>query len=956
MHLTGNRHISINAAQWIKGLILLLLGLFCLDAKGQNQTGGIKGRVLEAQTGKPLAGADVIVVGTYEGAVTNEKGNFRVKGIKPGNYAVKIKYLGYQDKKFTSINILPDSMITLKTKLRKSSKSLDVVEIKGKNELVKLETGKSSTNLNEAEIKQTNAQEVKDIVAMQEGVSKSMDGLHLRGGRVYENQYIVDGIDAQDPLAGTGFGLEVSSQSLKNLNIVTSGLSAEHGNTTSGLIQANIREGGDSLEVAADWQRDNLGFNRENNPTSWNTDKVNFSLGTPIPLTDKDLTLFTSLNVRLTDNYFGPTADQLRSSLLDNPTLWAPRQSNSFNHTIKLAYEPVEGTKITLLNQHSLKINQNSNSLRIVGFDKVLSPGFQYPFSLNLDNATTYTHRSNLTALNYDQKLGKQWFMNITAGRLFTNLRADANGRPFRDKTVDQINDPRSIVSDPVTVFNPGDTVKYVNPGPGLYNNGGISGLWHDHYVSEYTGKAKFKYIPKNSAHYFTFGWEHKEKEYQWIDVQKPWIGAPIKINDSLTTPSTRLGQSSDVWKTDAGSGALFFEDKIRYKGIVANLGFRFNYWAPGNLVDNAINNPEAPILDTIRTSYKNKSTKILGRRYKSRFLPRLRVSFPVTENNVLYFNYNHSMKLPHPRFVYSGLNPAFQDRSFLANLGNPDLDPETSVSYELGVKSRINRDLALTMTAFYNDKYDYIVNRSITIRDQTGRFVNRSFYVNQDYARIRGIEAGIQKRIGDWFRGRLSSSYQIATGKSNSARESKLQIENTGEVRPSEEKFLAWDRPFELKTSITLTPDSTMSIGSFSLENFRLFIFALYKSGYRYTPHEKRGVDDIGRPIYEPVRGEQFTEISNNWFKSDLKLSRAFEIGKAVKLSVSVEVRNLFNNKNAQVVNPVTGAGYQYGDALPYSTRNPVYDHPQNRGLPPSDPSRWRPQRQILYGIQLKY
>ena len=52
--------------------------------------------------------------------------------------------------------------------------------------------------------------------------------------------------------------------------------------------------------------------------------------------------------------------------------------------------------------------------------------------------------------------------MDIAVGRLATNLRADANGRPFRTGTVDQIFDPRSIVTDPVTVFNPNDPVVYV--------------------------------------------------------------------------------------------------------------------------------------------------------------------------------------------------------------------------------------------------------------------------------------------------------------------------------------------------------------------------------------------------------------------------------------------------------------------------------------------------------------
>jgi len=41
------------------------------------------------------------------------------------------------------------------------------------------------------------------------------------------------------------------------------------------------------------------------------------------------------------------------------------------------------------------------------------------------------------------------------SGSIVTNLRADANVRPFRYPTCDQIYDESSIVTDPVTIFNP---------------------------------------------------------------------------------------------------------------------------------------------------------------------------------------------------------------------------------------------------------------------------------------------------------------------------------------------------------------------------------------------------------------------------------------------------------------------------------------------------------------------
>ena len=200
-----------------------------------------------------------------------------------------------------------------------------------------------------------------------------------------------------------------------------------------------------------------------------------------------------------------------------------------------------------------------------------------------------------------------------------------------------------------------------------------------------------------------------------------------------------------------------------------------------------------------------------------------------------------------------------------------------------------------------------------------------------------------------------MSGSYQKATGKSNSARESRLQIERTGQVSPSEERNLAWDRPLTLKSSITVTPNENTPVLGMDLSGFRLFVFGRYKSGRRYTPYEKRGVDDNDRPRYESVRDEPLAEIGANWFRTDLKLSKDFDLDNA-QLTLSLEVKNLFNNRNAQIVNPVTGEGYRRGDPLPYSTRNPEYNYPQNTGLPPTNPARWTEPRHVLYGISFQF
>lgn len=936
-------------------LHLLLFGFMSIPLMAQN-TGKLEGQVTDAQSGETLIGATVVVVGTYNGVSTDLDGKYYIENIKPGDYSIKFTYIGYTEKVFNGITIKAGETKELNVKMNPSSQDLETVEIVGERNLVNLESAKSEVSISQEEIKEMNVRDVQEIAAMQTGINRTPDGLQIRGARVYETKYLIDGVSAQDPLAGTGFGVDVASSSIGKLNIITGGVGAEYGDGSSGVISTTIREGGDELRVAGSWQRDNLGINKHD-ADSWNTDIVELSIGGPVPGTKKKMGFFTNFTANLSDTYFGAQAAQLNSSLFqENPEQWAPRQDNRFTNTVKLSYDLPNGGNISITNQHSLNINQNTRTLQIVGFDAILQPGFQFERSLNLDNATTYTHHSNLTVINYKKVLNDQWLFKAALGRLFTNLRADANGRPFREETIDQIYNESSIVTDPVSIFNPNDEIKFVLPGPGLVNNGGISPVWHDHYARENTISAKFSRYSKSQKSTLTFGFEHIMKEYQWVDVISPWIGAPIQIDSNTTSPSTSIGSSNDIWKVNPFNGAFFVSDEITYRGIIATLGMRFSYWAPGKFADEAVEDPKSPVIDQVRTDYNNNTFGLFGYRLKARLLPSINVSFPVTENNVLYFNYGHKMRLPHPRFVYAGLDPQYQDRSFLSNLGNPDINPEVNISYEVGYKTQITKDIGITLAAFNNNRFDYIVQRSVIVEDQTGRPVTKRMYINQDYARIFGVEGGVSWRFARYFRSFLNATYQVARGKSNSARESGLQIEQNGAVSLTTEQYLAFDRPWDVTLGFVFNTDTTFKVKGKTLSGINVFISVNYQSGLRYTPYEQDGTNDLGRPLFVRLDEQYLQEISRAWWRSDLKISKTFTFKNNTGLTLSIEVRNLLDYKNGQRINPITGRAWEEGDDVPNDWRDPRYIGPTETGVPPNDPARYLQPRQLLYGIAFRF
>ncbi|TAE58674.1 MAG: TonB-dependent receptor, partial [Bacteroidetes bacterium] len=345
--------------------VSLLLLYVLLFGQVLAQSGSLRGVIRDEETGEVLSGATVVVIGTYSGTYSDAEGRYELKNLKPGDYSVRFSYVGYAEKIFNGLSIAAGGVKLQDVTLSSSVSTLGEVEIVGQRTLINLESGQSRVRVGNEEIKQLSVKNIQEIVAMQAGVQQTPDGIQVRGARVYETEYLVDGVNAQDPLAGTGFGVDVNARAVQNVEVITGGAEAEYGSGSSGVVLTKIREGSDRLEFAGLWQRDNLGF-RVNEGPSWNTDDISFSVGGPV--IRKKLHFFISASAYGSDDYFRIRARQLHSSLFSgNDSLWAPRQDNRWSNTLKLTWTLRPGVKISLTNQHSLNINQSTRSLQIIG-------------------------------------------------------------------------------------------------------------------------------------------------------------------------------------------------------------------------------------------------------------------------------------------------------------------------------------------------------------------------------------------------------------------------------------------------------------------------------------------------------------------------------------------------------------------------------------------------------------
>ena len=71
--------------------------LLCMASPGWAQDAGtVTGVLVDAGSRVPIPSAQVQIVGTTRGVVTGEDGRFRIAGVRPGAYQVRVLRLGYQ--------------------------------------------------------------------------------------------------------------------------------------------------------------------------------------------------------------------------------------------------------------------------------------------------------------------------------------------------------------------------------------------------------------------------------------------------------------------------------------------------------------------------------------------------------------------------------------------------------------------------------------------------------------------------------------------------------------------------------------------------------------------------------------------------------------------------------------------------------------------------------------------
>ena len=219
--------------------IITLLAFFCCSFILAQTT--VSGSITDSKN-KPIFGANVYLKGTYDGASTNEKGEFNFTTEEKGVQTLVISFVSFETKE-VSLEISKMQNITIQ--LRENVDALDAVVLSAGS----FEAGENAkvTALKPLDIV-TTASALGDFVgALQTlpGTSTvAEDGrLFVRGGRAEETQIFIDGIRVFTPYSNTTNNIPARGRYspflFKGITFSTGGYSAEYGQALSGVLELN---------------------------------------------------------------------------------------------------------------------------------------------------------------------------------------------------------------------------------------------------------------------------------------------------------------------------------------------------------------------------------------------------------------------------------------------------------------------------------------------------------------------------------------------------------------------------------------------------------------------------------------------------------------------------------------------------------------------------------------------
>ena len=902
----------------------LLMLLLCDNIFAGN-TGKIAGKVTDAQSGEPLIGINVIIQGTTHGAATATDGSYIINNIEPGTYSLVFSGVGYQKKTITNVNVSSDFTTNISVRLSIEAIGLEAVIVEATKPLVRKDLTSSQVSIEASQIVTLPVENVGQLLTLQAGVIQGAGGeIHIKGGRSNEISYNVNGVSIVNPFDNSK-SVEIATNAIQELSVVSGTFNAEYGNALSGVVNSITKEGTNKYTGSVSFYTgDYLSSHKD---IFYNIDAIDpvnnsvteFTFGGPVPFVNEYLKFFFSGRFNNDKGYlYGirehQPSDYIQYLSSDSVSVLATgdgkivsmNPSRDWNGNAKITFKPVSTIKINydfLISDtkyqtynHDLKYNPDANYQR---YNWGLFNSVELKHVLN--NSTFYSLKGSYNVNDYKRYLyplldasGNE--VDFSAGMDLTGLQAD----------------PRYASS-----------LQYV-----AQNTFPVGGTLNEQfYQKTKTLNLKFDLTSQvNLNHEVKIGAEYTHHVLNYEDFQVLKNGTT-----SIIPPVDNILHDSYIKRPTAISG--YIQDKMEFESLILNVGLRLDYFNPDSKysTDTKYPSPYDPTLpDNINTNslLKNASAKY-------QISPRIGISFPITDEGIIHFSYGHFFQIP--PFTYLYTNPDFKyPVSGTPTFGNANLNPEKTITYEIGLQQQLLNNLSFDITGFVKDVRDLLALQKIQASASKAYYM----YVNKDYANIKGITFSLIKRrnANELFGATLDYTYQTTEGSDTRSAAAFLDLAS-GRQSEKIPYYLSWDQPH------TLT--ATLNFGG---KTWNATIVGRIGSGLPYTP----------QLLYEQIYLKTNSARKSSQATVDLLIDKSVSVSD-LTLTFFLKVFNLFDTMNENIVYDNTGrSSYTLESELGttqaadhYASLNPLI---KTSGEYFVRPDYYLPPREVRLGMTLEF
>lgn len=760
----------MRTASWIIGFCALIAAIGVQGAGAQiepaTDVGDIAGSVRDAESGKPLPYASVLIEGTSWGAMSLEDGTFLVRNVPAGVYQLRVEMMGFATQTIPQVAVTTGGTarvtISLKEEIVATLATVDVVGQKPK--IDKKSTTVKHTRTSE-ELGDLPVDDFTEAIGLNAGVITRGGELHFRGGRAGEVQFQVDGMPVRDPLVGGGLSLAMLA--VETSEVMLGGLDAKYGNAQSGVVNYRTKEGSERLTGELRYITDDYGSPSN---TFDNYDRLFLGLGGPMPI--KNMTYYVSAEGTYQDNYPNTIERRSRTKLLNFISV-GDRKNNQVKLQGKLAYKPGPNYKLTfeLIDQKSRYDNYFhmwSQAGYVQTFlDTTQTEEVELRYGrwspLPLDSTYVYYNAAEHTPNTIDNfRQYKLVFLHSLSQNAQYSLRLSKQ-EYFQDSRVQGKKEwEYAGERERDYWFNYTDLESY-----DFFVIAGDYPFLSTRETKVYQGM--FDLTWRKGKHTFEAGASGAYNDMRYFSVTRPY----------QNSPGGEIGYPRTIYHYYNPEGAAYIQDRWEHEGMILNVGLRYDVFSVGDQV------PLAEVGDPVKTQIS----------------PRVGIGYPISDRDVFSFHYGRLYQIPDRQYI-------FDNRDVYDGIrGNPNLENETTIQYQAAIQHLFSELLVGQFSVYYKDYFGLITAEQTTDWTSTGLITS---YVNRDYASAKGFEVSLSRGFRNYMRWDLSYTYGVAMGVSSDPTAS---VARNFVYLPNAEQPLDWDVRHSVGASMTLGDRRTWGV-----------------------------------------------------------------------------------------------------------------------------------------------